>query len=182
MGKEKDKKEAEKPLLIEWKEDDLEVRNNKLTVEELREIFDLLADGKDYVTAPKLILALRKYPKIAEVLHLPSDIQQENGSREIFEEWFQSIDSDESRTLTWEEFAELSDENLEETVYIPPNKFKFKVRKIWKCMKKPFVKCLKKPKIDKDDAPVEDDKPVERVEDAPASDGEEKEEKESEII
>eukprot|EP00959_Pyramimonas_sp_CCMP1952_P418754 8772188-Pyramimonas_sp.AAC.2 len=86
MVEKKKGKEAEKPLLLEYTEDDLEVRKNKLTVEELKEIFDILADGKDYVTAPKLIIALRKYPKIAEALNLPSNIQQENGAREIFEE------------------------------------------------------------------------------------------------
>eukprot|EP00976_Prorocentrum_cordatum_P008982 178831-Prorocentrum_minimum.AAC.2 len=178
MVEKKKGKEAEKPLLLEYTEDDLEVRKNKLTVEELKEIFDILADGKDYVTAPKLIIALRKYPKIAEALNLPSNIQQENGAREIFEEWFQSIDTDDSRTITWEEFEALSDESLEETVYVPPNKFKFKLRKAWKAIKKPFVKCMKKPKIDTDDAPPGEEgagePKVERVTSAS--------EKESEII
>jgi hypothetical protein len=157
MTVDKKKEDQEEPLLLENNEEGLEIKHHKLTCAELKEIFDKLADGKTYVTAPKLILALRKYPKIAEILEVPSDIKQEGGTRDIFEEWFRSIDTDDSRTIDWEEFMALADENLEEEVYVPSNTFTFRVKKVWKNVKKPFVKCMQKPKIDKTDEPVPED-------------------------
>jgi len=155
-----DKKEEDQvEPLLENNEEGLEIKQHKLTCDELKDIFDKLADGKTFVTAPKLILALRKDPKIAEILEIPSDIKQEGGTRDIFEEWFRSIDTDDSRTIDWEEFMALADESLEEEVYVPSNTFTFRVKKVWKNVKKPFVKCMQKHKIDKTDEPVPEDDP-----------------------
>jgi hypothetical protein len=61
-------------------------------------------DGE--VNKREMILALRKEPRLCEMLGLPSHIHQEDGSREAFELLFQGADHDDDRCLSWSEFAE----------------------------------------------------------------------------
>jgi hypothetical protein len=53
-----------------------------------------------------VILALRKDPALAELLLLPMNIRQEDGSRDEFERVFQAMDGDGSKRLDWEEFRD----------------------------------------------------------------------------
>ncbi|KAK3246383.1 hypothetical protein CYMTET_44078 [Cymbomonas tetramitiformis] len=80
-----------------------------LTVEELRDIFvEIDRDNNDAVSRFELIAALRKNPKIAATLHLPEKVRQEDGSRDAFEIFFQSLDKDGSKDISWEEFKALA--------------------------------------------------------------------------
>merc|ERR1712083_524486 len=71
----------------------------------LLEIFqkvDMNGDGS--LNKRELIKMLRQNPEMAEFFGLPTQIRQEDGSRDLFEAWFQKMDSDDSREITWEEF------------------------------------------------------------------------------
>merc|ERR1712039_674463 len=73
----------------------------------LREIFqkvDLNGDGS--LNKRELIKMLRQNPDVASFFGLPTHIRQEDGSRDLLEAWFQKIDSDDNREITWEEFRD----------------------------------------------------------------------------
>jgi len=72
-----------------------------------RRIFDSIDTNKDgSINKRELILALRKNPETAAIFHLPQHIRQEDGTRDDFEKAFQTLDSDQSREISWEEFLE----------------------------------------------------------------------------
>jgi hypothetical protein len=70
---------------------------------EMWEIADRNGDGK--VTKPELIKALRGFADLAEDLNLPQNIRQEDGTRQQFEEFFQNLDTNNDRNISWEEFS-----------------------------------------------------------------------------
>lgn len=73
----------------------------------LRQIFDQLdTDGNGRCTKREVIMACRKNSSIARLFSLPSKIHQEDGSRDLFEAIFQTIDSDDDRTISWHEFLQ----------------------------------------------------------------------------
>ena len=51
-----------------------------------------------------MLLGLRKDPELARLLHLPSHIKQEGGTREAFERVFQAMDDHMDRHITYNEF------------------------------------------------------------------------------
>lgn len=74
-------------------------------VRELRRIFDSLDSNHDeVVTKIELIRMCREYPDLAKKVGLPSTIRQEDGSRDVIEFFFQTVDTDENRKISWEEF------------------------------------------------------------------------------
>jgi hypothetical protein len=72
----------------------------------LRQLFDRVDRNRDgQVNKRELILALRNESELCELLELPANIRQEDGSRALFEQLFQGADLDENRELSWEEFS-----------------------------------------------------------------------------
>jgi len=61
--------------------------------------------GDGLVTIRELVIGLRARPAIARRLRLPSSVRQEDGSRDAIELWFQSLDANEDRALSLEEFS-----------------------------------------------------------------------------
>ncbi|OLP95822.1 hypothetical protein AK812_SmicGene22016 [Symbiodinium microadriaticum] len=57
------------------------------------------------VNKRELVKGLRRDAKMAEFFGLPSEIRQEDGSRDQMEALFQAMDSDSDREITWEEFV-----------------------------------------------------------------------------
>lgn len=73
----------------------------------LQEIFQKVdIDGDGSLNKRELIKVLRQNPEVAEFFGLPTHIRQEDGSRDRLESWFQKIDSDDSREITWPEFRD----------------------------------------------------------------------------
>ena len=73
---------------------------------EMRALFRALdKSGDGFVTIRELIIALRKRQDLAAALRLPSSVSQENGSRDRVEAWFQSLDVDADRELSYAEFS-----------------------------------------------------------------------------
>ena len=73
---------------------------------EMRALFRALdKSGDGFVTIRELIIALRKRPDLAAALRLPSSVSQEDGSRDRVEAWFQSLDVDADRELSYAEFS-----------------------------------------------------------------------------
>lgn len=73
----------------------------------LKRIFDqcdLHHDKK--ITIREFIIACRKNKDIADFFHLPQQIHQEDGTRDAVEAFFQSVDTNDSRSLTFEELKE----------------------------------------------------------------------------
>jgi len=62
---------------------------------------DKNSDGK--INKRELILACRKSHELAEFFNLPQNIRQEDGSRDQMEAFFQQIDSNDDREMTWDE-------------------------------------------------------------------------------
>lgn len=62
-------------------------------------------DGDGVVTIRELIIAIRKDEKLADTLKLPSAVRQEDGTRDQLEKFFQKLDTDGDRTLTFDEFS-----------------------------------------------------------------------------
>lgn len=82
-------------------EDDEEERLRRL-----RQIFervDLDHDGS--LNKRELIKTLRQSPRMAEFFGLPNCIRQEDGTRNLVEAWFQKLDCDSNREISWTEFC-----------------------------------------------------------------------------
>lgn len=47
---------------------------------------------------------VRKKPDIAKCFGLPQTVRQEDGTRDMIEQWFQAIDVDDNRSIDWQEF------------------------------------------------------------------------------
>lgn len=71
----------------------------------LRQIFDQIDTTKDeMINKRELIKICRNDPSVAEFFGLPSKIRQEDGSRDDIERFFQAVDKDSDRQLSWDEF------------------------------------------------------------------------------
>ncbi|CAE7706149.1 unnamed protein product, partial [Symbiodinium sp. CCMP2456] len=78
----------------------------KMDLKKLRMIFDSAdVQGNGMVNKRELVKGLRRDAKMAEFFGLPSEIRQEDGSRDQMEALFQAMDSDSDREITWEEFV-----------------------------------------------------------------------------
>eukprot|EP00927_Polykrikos_kofoidii_P073964 TRINITY_DN69969_c0_g1_i1.p1 TRINITY_DN69969_c0_g1~~TRINITY_DN69969_c0_g1_i1.p1 ORF type:complete len:1062 (-),score=124.37 TRINITY_DN69969_c0_g1_i1:126-3311(-) len=71
----------------------------------LRNIFDRCDTNRNgHCGKAEIIKACRKNPDIAKFFSLPSQIHQEDGTKDQFEALFQIIDADDDRTISWAEF------------------------------------------------------------------------------
>merc|ERR1719399_1504760 len=71
----------------------------------LRRIFDQCdTSGDKKINKRELIKACREHKSIAEFFELPQVIRQEDGSRDEMEKFFQSLDKDDDREISWDEF------------------------------------------------------------------------------
>jgi hypothetical protein len=71
----------------------------------LREIFDEVDRSHDgHVSKIELIKTCRKKPGVADFFGLPQHIRQEDGSRDAMEDLFQSMDANNDKDITFEEF------------------------------------------------------------------------------
>ena len=76
-----------------------------LSEAQLRALFDTIdKDGSGEINKRELIIALRKDASVCEALALPAHIRQEDGTREMFERVFQSIDQSSDNLISWSEF------------------------------------------------------------------------------
>ena len=76
-----------------------------LSEAQLRALFDTIdKDGSGEINKRELIIALRKDASVCEALGLPAHIRQEDGTREMFERVFQSIDQSSDNLISWSEF------------------------------------------------------------------------------
>ena len=76
-----------------------------LTEDYLRELFNKIdKDGSGEINKRELIIALRKDDAVSSALKLPARIRQEDGTRDTFEQVFQSIDRSEDNLINWSEF------------------------------------------------------------------------------
>ena len=74
-------------------------------VDHLRAVFGHVdKNNSGTIDVRELLLALRKDAELADLLHLPQRIRQENGTREVFERVFQQVDEDGNREITFENF------------------------------------------------------------------------------
>jgi len=62
---------------------------------------DKNSDGK--INKRELILACRRSQELADFFGLPQNIRQEDGSRDKMEAFFQQIDTDDDREMSWSE-------------------------------------------------------------------------------
>ncbi len=77
----------------------------KMMETRIREIFDNTDKNHDgSLNAREVILGLRNDSELAEFLHLPQHIRQEDGSRDEFELTFQGMDSLNVRELSFDDF------------------------------------------------------------------------------
>ncbi|KAH8057901.1 hypothetical protein JL722_6442 [Aureococcus anophagefferens] len=76
---------------------------------ELAEAFDFIdKDHNGALTRAEVIRACRRSAKVRDLLGLPEHIRQEDGTRDRFEEVFQALDVDDSKTINLLEFCALS--------------------------------------------------------------------------
>jgi len=73
------------------------------TEEKLQEIFRMASRGDDSITRADLIITLKTKPEVSEFFGLPPRIRQEDGSRDAMEKFFQGIDENDDRLLSWPE-------------------------------------------------------------------------------
>mmetsp|Transcript_48262 Transcript_48262/g.103483 ORF Transcript_48262/g.103483 Transcript_48262/m.103483 type:complete len:389 (+) Transcript_48262:58-1224(+) len=77
------------------------------TTDRLREIFDQVdIDGSGHINKRELIKTLRTQQEVAEFLGLPTTVRQEDGSRTAVEVFFQGVDRNDDRSISWEEFCD----------------------------------------------------------------------------
>jgi hypothetical protein len=73
----------------------------------LRKVFNTLdIDHDGSFNKRELIKTVRTHPEIADLFHLPKEIHQEDGTRDAIESFFQRIDHNNDRSITWEEFRD----------------------------------------------------------------------------
>jgi hypothetical protein len=98
----------------------LAAADNGSTIEETHEklklVFEMCDVNRDgSITKIEFIKACRTKPWVAELFKLPTQIRQEDGSRTKTEHFFQKLDKDDSKTITWEEFHDFYRDSLSET-------------------------------------------------------------------
>lgn len=86
-------------------EDPLERRSRRMRV--LREVFARLdRNGDGEVSRAEVIKSARSDADMAALLGLPPRIRQEDGTRAMFEQVFQRLDTDSSKSIEWGEFVD----------------------------------------------------------------------------
>jgi serine/threonine protein phosphatase PrpC len=82
--------------------------NSEETQGQLWEIFQKLdLNGAGSINKRELIKVCRTDAKIANFLGLPTQIRQEDGSRDLMERFFQALDKSQEREISWEEFQDV---------------------------------------------------------------------------
>jgi hypothetical protein len=77
-----------------------------LTTDEAHETFEAIDKNRDEeLSQIDYIQAFQRNPKIAKHLGLPNEIRQEDESRRLFQTAHGAIDTDNSKTISWHEFA-----------------------------------------------------------------------------
>ena len=72
----------------------------------LRRVFDGIDRNHDgSINKRELILTCRRSQAVREFLQLPQHIRQEDGTRDIFEELYQKMDKDGSKSVDRDEFV-----------------------------------------------------------------------------
>lgn len=67
----------------------------------LRNLFqELDLDGNGKISPIEMIKVVRKKPDIAKCIGLPQTVRQEDGTRDMIEQWFQAIDVDDNSSST----------------------------------------------------------------------------------
>lgn len=61
-------------------------------------------NGDGVLSRIEVVQALRSDAEVRMLLHLPQKIRQEDGTRDLFERVYQQIDTDESKSITLQEF------------------------------------------------------------------------------
>ena len=85
---------------------------DKVERDAIRAAFALIdKNGDGVLTRIEVIKALKKSKEVQHLLRLPAAIRQEDGTRDAFEEVYQKIDVDDSKSITREEF---------EAYFLPP--------------------------------------------------------------
>lgn len=75
-------------------------------IERLRRIFEVVdRDHSGRINVREMIIGLRHNNHLCALLHLPSHIHQEDGTRTVFERIFQAMDNDEVRAVTFDQFV-----------------------------------------------------------------------------
>ena len=75
------------------------------SISNLRGIFEHIdKDHSGSINVREMILGLRRDAELADALHLPQHIWQEDGTREAFETVFQAMHRDDLREVTWNDF------------------------------------------------------------------------------
>ena len=73
--------------------------------ERCKQVFTLLdKNGDGILSRIEIIQACRKDERVATLLRIPQQIRQEDGSRDAFETMFQSMDDDDSKAVSLDEF------------------------------------------------------------------------------
>jgi len=80
----------------------------ELKINNIFQKMELNGDGT--VNKRELIKSLKKDAEVADFLGLPTHIQQEDGSRDAMESFFQQVDKNGDREMDWEEFRSFFEE------------------------------------------------------------------------
>ena len=73
----------------------------------LRAVFDHVdKDGSGDINVREMIIGLRHDHDLCNMLHLPSHVRQEDGTRDAFERVFQEMDDDHTRVITFDQFRD----------------------------------------------------------------------------
>jgi hypothetical protein len=81
-------------------------------------------NGDGIINVREMLIGLRKDSELANILHLPRHIRQENGTRDAFESVFQDmIHHGEKREVTYEEFRQyiMEHKSKDSLVMVPPS-------------------------------------------------------------
>jgi len=90
-------------------------KRNKINLNRLREVFDTCDNNKDgKIDKRELIKACRSCSDVAQFFELPMSIRQEDGSRDVFESFFQAVDVDGDRAISWVELLAFYQHTLAE--------------------------------------------------------------------
>lgn len=75
--------------------------------EAVRAAFALIdKNGDGALSRIEVIQACKKHPSVRALLSLPASIRQEDGTRDSFEQIYQQLDVDDSKSVTLEEFEQ----------------------------------------------------------------------------
>jgi len=81
-------------------------KKRKLTFAEIEEIFETLdKNGDGSITHAEFIIGMKKNPWVAEKLGMPTNVRQEDGTRETYQLSFGKIDNDNSKSIEFKELC-----------------------------------------------------------------------------